>query len=122
MEAKGFINEDETSLEKFLQHFDIKTKPKNKILLHGYNLSDLGLLMHSLKPFFVDQFQEPNFLNSFWSDRFKFKTIQMPIAKSKDSASIMRIISDATTPNSKRRPRRKSTINELINNLKQTPQ
>ena len=117
---EGFVNESSTK-EIFLQHFFVDTVPETRIVLHGTNQRDIGLLIWSLREFFKEDYQGATFFNKFWADRFGLQTkrdSQNP--KTKKPNDISRIISEVKT--GYRPPTKKQAIAKIVENLKAVPQ
>ena len=121
LDAKEFIDKSCTK-EVFSLHFYIDTVPETPIILHGRNQSDIGYLINSLREFFKEEYQHNSTLfNTFWAERFMFKTkgdAQFP--KTKNKSGISRIISSAKTED--RKSRKINIINEIVENLRAVPQ
>jgi len=120
LREEKFIDESCTQ-EIFLQHFFVDTVPETRIVLHGTNQRDIGLLIRSLRGFFKEDYQGATFFNKFWADRFGLQTkrdSQNP--KTKKPNDISRIISEVKT--GYRPPRKIQAIAKIVENLKAVPQ
>lgn len=119
--AKKFID-DSCTTDIFSQHFFVDTIPQTPIILHGRSQSDLGYLMDSLRVFFSEEYQHNStFFNTFWAERFMFKTNgdkQFP--KMKDKIGISKIISSVKTCD--RKSTKMNIIDEIVKNLRTIPQ
>lgn len=121
LDAKEFIDKSCTK-EVFSLHFYIDTVPETPIILHGRSQSDIGHLINSLREFFKEEYQhDSTFFNTFWAERFMFKTNRdAHIPKTKDKNGISRIISSAKTED--RKSTKINAINEIVENLRAVPQ
>jgi hypothetical protein len=71
-ELSFFLDKDIKEVD-FINVFTLNNKlPSKKINLINGGLSDFAFLIKKLQPFFVDQINDKNFYNEWWSDRFLF--------------------------------------------------
>jgi hypothetical protein len=120
LKEEKFLDESCTQ-DIFLQHFFVDTVPETRIVLHGTNQPDIGLLIRSLREFFKEDYQGATFFNAFWADRFEFQTNgDSQSAKTKTPNGISKIISEVKT--GYREPAKKTAIAKIVKNLKAVPQ